>query len=166
MMVIDYMNSVDDCKNYLPAQGEYDDLFLAMIEYCLRAAKSCIVLDYEHLDGVAGQELRIKDKQCTEMYVIFVYLVSKALSTTYILEVLKECLMKGCCCKHTSEDDLPISRLHVMYLLLEFFLTGEAGIFPKVKKIANLSVTMCSSEICDYCYKVCEEIEVLERGGK
>lgn len=162
MMVIDYINSVDDCKNYLPAQGDYDDLFLTMIEYHLRAAKSCIVLDHEHLDGVAGQKLLVKDKQCTDMYIIFVTLTSKALDPIYILAVLRDRLLKSYCCDRSDDNGVGVSRIYVMYLLLEFSLTGEAGIFTKAKEIANLSVTMCSAETSKYCLNICEEIGRLE----
>lgn len=163
MNVIDYMNKLNSCKNYLPDQGDYDDLFLAVIEYHFRAAKNCIVLDDKHLNGVAGLELRIKDKLCTDMFIIFVYLSYKALNPTYILSVLKDLMIRAYCRENDCGSNLPIGRGYVMYLLLEFSLVGEAGILPKAKRIANLSVTMCSSETCDSCYKACEKIEALER---
>lgn len=162
MTVIDYIVRLDGGKHYLPVRGVYDDLFLTMIEYHLRAAKSCIVLDYKHLDGVAGQELLIKDKWCAEMYIIFVRLVSDAINPIYILAVLKERLISGYFYKGNAEDDLPLSRGYVMYLLLEFSITGEPGILPKAKEIANLSITLCSAETSSYCFGVCEEIRRLE----
>lgn len=162
MTVIGYIDKLNKRKNYLPARGNYDDLFRTIMEYHLRTAKGCVVLDYEHLDGVAGQELRIKDERCTDMYILFVRLASEALNPIYILAVLKNWLLNEYCCGCNSEDDLPISRMLVMYLLLEFSISGEPGVLPKVKGIANLSVTMCSAETSSYCLKICEEIEDLE----
>lgn len=162
MTVIDYIDKLNGRKSYLPTRGNYDDLFQTVIEYHLRAAKSCIMLDHEHLDGVAGQELCIKDRQCADMYIIFVRLVSEALDPIYILAVLKNRLISEYCCERNSEDDLPISRIYVMYLLLEFSINGAPGFLPKAKEIANLSVTMCSVETSNYCFRICEEIKDLE----
>lgn len=162
MMVIDYINALDSHKRYIDFSKDYDDLFQTVIEYHLRSTSGGIILDHKYLDGIAGQEVHIKDEFCRDMYIRFVYMVSNALNPIYILAVLKSHLFEFYCHRHKENSCLPIGREYVLYLLLEISLVGDAGTLPKAKVIADLSIAFCSSEIYIYCRDVCDRIRAIE----
>lgn len=162
MMVIDHIKALDGRKRFIDFQKDYDDLFQTVIEYHLRAIRGGIILDNECLDGVAGQELHIKGECCRDMYIKFVYMVSNALNPTYILAVLKNHLLEFYCRRYEKNVCLPVSRECILLLLLEISLVGEAGVLPKAKMIADLSITLCSPEMYNFCCDVCDQIRVIE----
>ncbi len=163
MTLLDYMNDFRADKSFDYFRKDYDDLFLAVIEFHLRSARGGIVLNSKHLDGVAGQELDIKDECCQKLYILFVYLVSNALNPDYILVVLKDRLLKFCSCDCVKCDCLPVRRILVMYFLLEKSLVGgSAGILSKANVIADMSKIMCSAEVSEYCFRICKDIENFE----
>lgn len=145
MNVFDYFSNFK-FDEYKLKREKFDDMFATIAEYLYRSS-SCGIDLYEYNEnGVSGQEIKFKNSECEKLFLLFVFLNSNGYFQDYIVYCL-ECEFLSL---FLSNPSIELLVFHKLLIFVEKELA--CGYKIVMKKVAEISVHYCNSDVCCFCF--------------